>query len=109
VSDCTLASGEGLGSGGETSHPMSLKRPCPHPGNALYLPMHYPYVTPKNYRNKRYIHLHLHTKPNIMNNFEILVANTVTSITCISLMRKNFKANYKYRIMYRRLTKKWKH
>jgi hypothetical protein len=36
VSDCTLASGEGLSSGGETSHPMSLKRPCPHPGNALY-------------------------------------------------------------------------
>jgi hypothetical protein len=35
--DCTLASGEGLGSGGETSHPMSLKRPFPHPGNALYL------------------------------------------------------------------------
>jgi hypothetical protein len=36
ASDCTLASGEGLGSGGETSHPMSLKRPFPHPGNALY-------------------------------------------------------------------------
>jgi hypothetical protein len=24
ASDCTLASGEGLGSGGETSHPISL-------------------------------------------------------------------------------------
>jgi hypothetical protein len=24
ASDCTLASGEGLGSGGETLHPMSL-------------------------------------------------------------------------------------
>jgi hypothetical protein len=24
ANDCTLASGEGLGSGGETSHPMSL-------------------------------------------------------------------------------------
>jgi hypothetical protein len=24
ASDCTLASGEGLGSGGETSHPKSL-------------------------------------------------------------------------------------
>jgi hypothetical protein len=36
ASDCTLASGEGLGSGGETSHPMSLKRPFPYPGNALY-------------------------------------------------------------------------
>jgi hypothetical protein len=35
ASDCTLASGEGFGSGGETSHPMSLTRPCPHPGNAL--------------------------------------------------------------------------
>jgi hypothetical protein len=37
ASDCTLASGEGLGSGGETSHQMSLKRPCPHPGNGLYM------------------------------------------------------------------------
>jgi hypothetical protein len=36
ASDCTLASGEGFNSGRETSHPMSLKRPCPHPGNALY-------------------------------------------------------------------------
>jgi hypothetical protein len=36
ANDCILASGEGLGSGGETSHPMSLKRSCPHPGNALY-------------------------------------------------------------------------
>jgi hypothetical protein len=36
ASDCTLASGEGLSSGGEMSHPMSLKRPFPHPGNALY-------------------------------------------------------------------------
>jgi hypothetical protein len=37
ASYCTLASGEGLSSGGETSHPMSLKRPFPHPGNALYM------------------------------------------------------------------------
>jgi hypothetical protein len=36
LSNCILASGKGLGSGGETSHPMSLKRPFPHPGNALY-------------------------------------------------------------------------
>jgi hypothetical protein len=36
ASDCILASGEGFGSRGETSHPMSLKRPCPHPGNGLY-------------------------------------------------------------------------
>jgi hypothetical protein len=40
ASDCTFASGKGLGSGGETSHPMSLKRPCPHPGNALYYQIH---------------------------------------------------------------------
>jgi hypothetical protein len=39
ASDCTLASGEGLVSREETSHPMSLKRPCPQPGNGLYLAM----------------------------------------------------------------------
>jgi hypothetical protein len=38
ASDCTLASGEGLGRGGETSHPMSLKMLCPHPVNALHFP-----------------------------------------------------------------------
>jgi hypothetical protein len=37
ASDCTLTTVEGLGSGGETSYPMSLKRPFPHPGNALYI------------------------------------------------------------------------
>jgi hypothetical protein len=36
ASDCTLASGEGFGRGEETSHPLSLKRPFPHPGKALY-------------------------------------------------------------------------
>jgi hypothetical protein len=41
ASDCTLASGEGLSGGGETSHPISLKRPFPHPGNALYIPLEF--------------------------------------------------------------------
>jgi hypothetical protein len=36
ASDCTLAGGEGLGSRGETLHPICAASPCPHPLNALY-------------------------------------------------------------------------
>jgi hypothetical protein len=36
ASDCTLASGEGLGSCRETLHPICAASPCPHPLNALY-------------------------------------------------------------------------
>jgi hypothetical protein len=51
ASECNLASGEGLRSGGETSHPMSLEIPFRYPGNALHktraffdMPGRYTYV-----------------------------------------------------------------
>jgi hypothetical protein len=36
ASDCTLASEEGLGSRGETLHPICAASLCPHPLNTLY-------------------------------------------------------------------------
>jgi hypothetical protein len=60
ASDCTLASGEGLGSRGETLHPICAASPCPHPLNALYnMPGHGHYPMCYGYLQEIQTHLKL--------------------------------------------------